>query len=429
MTYLLRKSRKVMDFSPAKSALGCLLSDQTVPDEAASSWPNSSAKSPAPKPVWQILDVGSIWMREFASALGRIEATAAWQPRMLATGAFQGWQREQHLVDPPLQFTEFPLQRGYARAPLRWLMPFEGRLLAKLKSGSPQAAHYPLICSTPFYAPVAEGWPGPVIYYSTDLTSAYAGLDASQVNALEKRLCQVADLVCPNSRRIAAHLQKVAGCDARKITVVPNATRSSNIAAQPRYKPGPLPSDIAHIPRPIVGVLGDLSGNMDWELIAEAIRLTPGFSWVFVGPTHRAISDEKQSAYREWTKQHAHFPGAKPYGELQAYARSLDVAVLPYRKHEPTYSGSSTRFYEHLAALRPMVASRGFAELLEKEPLLTLIDTPQELVHALKMLKSKSFRDGQEQARWQASHNGTWEERALTISRALRAKTFLRSRA
>ena len=35
---------------------------------------------------------------------------------------------------------------------------------------------------------------------------------------------------------------------------------------------------------------------------------------------------------------------------LAAYARAFDVAVLPYRRVEPTYSGSSTRFYEHLAA-------------------------------------------------------------------------------
>jgi len=418
-----------MDFSPAKSAEGCLLSNQTRPYEAEFRWPNASSKSQAPMPIWHILDVGSIWMREFASALGRIEPTVAWQPKMLATGGLQDWQKGQHLADPPLQFTEFPLQRGYARAPLRWLKPFEDKLLAMLKSRSPQPGNSPLMCSTPFYAPVAEGWLGPVIYYSTDLTSAYAGLDSSQVDALEMRMCHVADLVCPNSRRIAAHLQEVVRCDPHKIVIVPNATRSSNIADQPCYKPGPLPPDIAHIPRPIAGVLGDLSGNMDWELIAEAIRLTPAFSWVFVGPTHRAITDVKQSADREWTIQHASFIGPKPYGELQRYARSLDVAVLPYRKHEPTYSGSSTRFYEHLAALRPMLASRGFAELLEKEPLLTLIDTPQELAHGLMVLKAQSFRDGQEQARWQASHTGTWEERALTISRALLSTRSMRTTA
>src|ERR1035438_206201 len=69
------------------------------------------------------------------------------------------------------------------------------------------------------------------------------------------------------------------------------------------------------------------------------------------------------------------FTGGKRYGDLQAYARSLDVAFLPYqRRKEPTYSGSSTRFYEHLAACRPMISTRGFEELLHKEPLLRLVD-------------------------------------------------------
>ena len=371
--------------------------------------------------VWHVLDVGSIWMKEFASALAGVERTVAWQPRMLATGALQTWQKKRSLANPPLEYIEFPLQRGYARAPLSSLVGFQKRVLAMLHARSPQPEQCPLICSTPFYAPVAERWPGPVIYYSTDLTSAYGGLDTAQVNALEQRLCRVARLVCPNSRRIAAHLEAVAGCDPAKLLVVPNATRSSNIAEQPSTEPGPLPADVAELPRPIAGVLGDLSGNMDWELIAESIRLTPEFSWLFVGPTTRVIQDPRQSAAREWTKQHARFVGMKPYGELQVYARSVDVAVLPYRKHEPTYSGSSTRFYEHLAALRVMVATRGFAELLEKEPLLELVDTPQELAAALSRLRAGGFRDGQEQARWLASQSGTWKVRAQTIATAVHA--------
>lgn len=115
----------------------------------------------------------------------------------------------------------------------------------------------------------------------------------------------------------------------------------------------------------------------------------------------------------------ARFVGSKPYGELQRYARCFDVAVLPYRKKEPTYSGSSTRFYEHLTACRPMVATRGFAELMEKVPLVTLVNTGAEMALALKELGAKGFRDGLETARWEASRSGTWEERARTLRRAL----------
>ncbi len=366
--------------------------------------------------AWHILDVGSIWMKEFASALAQRVPVVAWQPRMLATGIFQDWACPVELRDPPLNVLEFPLQRGYSRAPLRWAAPFENSLLKRLREYEPDPARSPLVCTTPFYAPLAELWPGPVAYYSTDLTSAYEGLDAGQVTALERRMCRVARRVYPNSKRISLHLIEAAGCDPAKIVIVPNATRRSNLAEAPRRGPGELPADVKDLPRPIAGVLGDLSGNMDWELIAESIQRTPGFCWLFVGPAHRPIADGKQRRAREWVREHARFVGAKLYGELQAYARCVDVAVLPYRLKEPTYSGSSTRFYEHLAALRPMVATRGFAELLEKEPLLKLIDTAEELATALTCLHEKEFEDGLEDARWRASREGVWEERARRMS-------------
>lgn len=365
--------------------------------------------------TWNILDVGSIWMKEFASALSKTARVIAWCPKIDNFGGFGRWERTESLADPKLEITTFPLQRGYTRMPLRWCMPFQHRLYKRLLAQTSAPEQNPLVCSTPFYAPVAELWRGPVLYYVTDLTMAYESLDAEQVKALDVRMCRVAQAVYPNSRRIASYLTTEAGCEASKITVLPNATRQSNLLAGPQSEPGPLPDDVRDLPRPIVAVLGDLSGNMDWELIAEAIRQTPSLSWLFVGPTKRPIVHRLQSEAREWAKAHAHFVGFKPYRELQAYARCADVAVLPYLKHEPTYSGSSTRFYEHLAAGRPMVATRGFAELLEKEPLLTLVDTAEEMAGALLELSAKEFRDGHELARWQASQLGTWEERARVM--------------
>ena len=364
--------------------------------------------------VWQVLDVGSIWMKEFASALSRQVATVAWEPEMESFALLKQGRMER-LEHPPLEVKRFPLQRGYARAPLKWVMPFARQRVEQMAAEC-DARVSPLVCSTPFYAPVAERWPGPVVYYSTDLTHAYEGLDSAQVKALDTRLCRVATVVCPNSRRIERYFVDEAGCDPGKITVVPNATRESNVMPEaPGAGAGELPEDMRDLERPVVGVLGDLSGNMDWLLTKRAMELTPELRWVFVGPTTRAIADAEQNAAREWAMGRARFTGAKPYGELQRYARSFDAAVLPYRRKEPTYSGSSTRFYEHLAACRPMVATRGFAELVEKVPLLNLADTAEEVVAALRGLAARGFADGLELDRWKASSVGTWEERARTM--------------
>ena len=372
------------------------------------------------RPVWQVLDVGSIWMKEFAAALGRIEAMVAWQPCMERLGALRRWERTETLTHPPMKVRRFPLQVGYARAPVRWVAPFEHGMLRRLLAETPEPKCSPLICSTPFYAPVAERWPGPVVYYSTDLTHAYEGLDAAQVKRLDRRMCQVATAVCPNSRRIADYFVTEAGCALEKITVIPNATRASNVMAEaPEGRAGELPEDLREVTRPIAGVLGDLSANMNWVLTRQAMERTEWLNWVFVGPVTRAIADPEQRAAREWAQRRARFVGAKPYGELQRYARSFDVAVLPYTRKEPTYSGSSTRFYEHLAACRPMVATRGFAELLEKPPLLRLADTADEMGMELEALRRVGFCDGQERARWEASRIGTWEERVQKMQAAL----------
>ena len=368
---------------------------------------------------WQILDVGSIWTKEFASALSGVYPVTAWSPFMSYTGALEDWQRAEFLPDPPLPILRFPLQRGYARTPLRQLAGFERALVRRMSAQCDDPADSPLICSTPFYAPVAELWPGPVIYYVTDLTVGYDGVDPGQVRSLDRRMCAVAKAVCPNSNRIADYLCNPAGSTPEKITVVPNATRQSNIPGAPLLAPTALPSPVAHLRRPVAGVIGNLAGNMDWTLLLEVIERTPELAWVFVGPSSMAIPDASQGRARAEVMQRATFTGARPYGELQSYARAFDVAVLPYFKKEPTYSGSSTRFYEHLAACRPMVATCGFAELLEKEPLVHLVRNAAEMADALLALRATGFRDGFEALRWEASRRGTWEERAKTLADTL----------
>ncbi len=371
--------------------------------------------------LWQILDVGSIWMREFASAMARVHPVVAWWPETRNFGAFQSWERAETIPQPPLDVLRYPLQRGYVRAPVRQILPFEVSLLKRLRARSGDEEKMALICTTPFYAPVAEQWRGPVIYYVTDLTAGYASLNGRQVRALDKRMCTRAHAVCVNSRRLQTYMQEEAGCKAGKITIVPNATRQSNIAFTALLEPGPLPAEIAGIPRPIAGVIGNLSGNTNWGLLEKAVETTsPWLTWVFVGPAEPIRDSALQAARSRVMKmKSALFLGSKPYGELQAFARAFDVAVLPYLKKEPTYSGSSTRFYEHLAACRPMLATSGFAELLEKPPLLELVDTPTEMIAGLERLRGMGFRDGFERARWEASRTGTWENRVDLLVGAL----------
>lgn len=367
--------------------------------------------------TWHLLQVSDALDEEFGSALAELVPLLAWQPerKLLPFGKANNDIRQ--LTDPPLAIHSFPLLRGFARWPWSAIARTGATVSEQLLKQTHQPEKSPLICTSPYFASVAERWPGPVVYWLTDLMAHYSGADAEAVHRLDARMCRVATMVCPNSNRLADYLVAKADCPREKIRVLPNATRACNLLAGAATEPAPLPEDLQRITGPIAGVIGNLAGNMNWLFLAKLTAITPMFTWVFVGPTGMPIQDAAQSSARAQVmeQRNVRFVGKKPYGMLARYARAFDVAVLPYRRCEPTYSGSSTRFYEHLAACRPMIATRGFEELLHKEPLLQLVNTPEEANAALRTLQAHDFDDGMRQLRWQASQQGTWQVRAACM--------------
>lgn len=370
---------------------------------------------------WHLLDARPIWVKELAGALSRLVTLHNWIPEISWSGFFQTREHSTVHDNPHLILRHFPLQRGFAKWPMRWIVNEGKRLADRLRCVTPQEAETVLMCVSPHYADVAETWNGPVIYYMSDLYYAW-GDDPSLINYYDRRMCRRANLVCPVSERGRSYLIEQAACLADKISISPMATRASNLLPEPLLQPAVLPAPIADLPRPIITIIGNLARNTDWLFLQQAIDLLPGYSWVFVGSTEMAVPDSDHwQARKSLQKRGAHvrFLGPKPYHELASYARSCDIALLPYRKIEPTFSGSSTRFYEHLAACRPMFATHGFAELLTKEPLVHLVNDAAGLVEQVQALALKGFVDGVETMRWQASHAETWEARASDMHEQL----------
>lgn len=371
--------------------------------------------------VWQILDVRAIWVKELAAALGGRVPLVGWLPQIDSIGFLKDREWSDRIDDPPLDLRHFPLQRGFARAPVRGLAGEGRRLARRLRARAPEPAASPLVCCSPHYADAAWSWPGPVVYYASDLFAA-GGENPNRVRRLETAIVDRADLVACVSTRIAASLQKGAACSPAKIVISPNAGRAEDVPAGPLLRPDALPDDVADLPRPVAGVIGNLAANMDWRFLTAAIDATPWLSWLFVGPTEMPADGAAEEAARAaliTRGGRVRFTGYRPYASLAAYARGLDVAVLPYRRREPTYSGSSVRFFQHLAACRPMLASRGFAELLGRTRYLRLVDSAEEAASALEELRRAGFADGLEVDRWRACRRETWDARASALVAAL----------
>ena len=371
-----------------------------------------------PEPLHHLLQISDVLDTEFATALAEQVPVLAWKPHRTFLPQRTPVGREAEQREAGLRIRTLPLLPRSARLPERLTTP---HVLARLLHQTADPRNSRLICSTPFHAGIAERWPGPVVYWLTDLIAEYPSQSRPHVERLDRRMCSVATLVCPNSPRLRDYLIQHAGCDPAKIEILSNATRAANVLPRLPIGPGPRPAPAENIARPIAGIIGNLAGNMDWLLLREVITQTPWLSWLFVGPTTMSIPDREQRRARDYVMAHhnAHFVGRQPYGALASYARAFDVAVLPYKRCEPTYSGSSTRFYEHLTACRPMLATRGLEELNHKTPLLTLIDTPGQMITALETLRARQFEDGLTDLRWRASLSATWQTRAHTLRTAL----------
>lgn len=365
-----------------------------------------------------VLDVRSIWVTEFARALANQVTTIGLRPSIHNFGLLH--RRARPLEgDGALSLFGCRLQRGWWRNALL----SEGRkLLRFVQSQAPLTSSTCVIFTSPHYALVADQFRQcTTAYYVTDNFRACFA-DQATIAALEKKLATSVTHVFPNSERIRRFFVDEAKVEGNRVTVIPNGVRGENIPPRPLDTPAEPPREMPKLSRPWALVMGNLAANTDWSLLEAVIANTPWLNWALVGPTEMPCASQKHERIRRKLlegEKNVRYLGWQPPGTLMSFARACDVAVLPYMKREPTYSGSSTRSYEHFAASRPILASEGFAELLERQPLVSICRSPSEMVAALEDLRKKGFRDGHESARWQLAKISTWEHRAVRMLEVL----------
>lgn len=221
-------------------------------------------------PVWHILQYSDALDLQLATALATELPVTLWEPNRSVLPLRPHFrERERRIADSSLRIRTFPLMRGYARAPLARLARTGPQLAQRLERQSATPEGATLVCTTPYFAAVAERWRGPVVYWITDLMIRYAGAEPGALLDLDRQMCAAATLVCPASQRIASYLHRDARCPTEKIEVLPNAARAVNLLPEPLRSPLPLPGTGAWGRGPLAGVLGNLADNMDWEFLCE----------------------------------------------------------------------------------------------------------------------------------------------------------------
>jgi glycosyltransferase involved in cell wall biosynthesis len=220
-----------------------------------------------------------------------------------------------------------------------------------------------------------------------------------RIRADEERLVHEADLVFASAAAIAERLRAMG---ARPV-LVPNAADVAHFSAL-----GEPPADVAGLPRPRIGFVGEIGPWFDADAVASAARLRPDWAFVLVGPATGAPIGPLRSL------PNVHLLGRRPYAALPGYLGAFDCCLLPFREGPLTEAVSPIKVYEYLASGRPVV-STPLPEVARLGDLVTIVPGP-DLARGIEA----ALRDGGRAAeRRRFARANTWDDRVRTILGAL----------
>lgn len=115
----------------------------------------------------------------------------------------------------------------------------------------------------------------------------------------------------------------------------------------------PIPDDIKHIKRPIVGYIGALSDWVDFDIIRAISREYPDLSIVLIGPKFPSVESEIDSL-----KQHPNIfiLGEKLYEILPNYLKAFDVCIIPFKINDLTLGSNPIKFYEYISSGKKVIS-------------------------------------------------------------------------
>jgi glycosyltransferase involved in cell wall biosynthesis len=185
-----------------------------------------------------------------------------------------------------------------------------------------------------------------LIYYCVDEYAAFSGVAPDHLRSLERELLAKADLVVASSQRLL-NSKRMARPDA---VLVRHGVdwRHFRAALDPMTR---VPSDLASLPRPVLGYFGLLSEDwVDVGLIAHLARSLPNTTLALIGRQTMDLSALRGLA-------NVHLLGHRPYTSLPSYCKGFDAAMIPFPISEVTLNANPLKAREYLAAGLPVIST------------------------------------------------------------------------
>lgn len=188
--------------------------------------------------------------------------------------------------------------------------------------------------------------PSIYIYYCRDFLQGY-DYWKKHTSILEPKLIAKADLAVTNSMYYAEYCAKYN----------PNSWyigQGCNLQLFSRTHQHNIPTELEHIPRPIIGYVGAIdSARLDEQIIRMIAETHPEWSVVLVGPEDEAFRTSDLHSL-----PNVHFTGRKPMERLPEYIAAFDICINPQLNNNITIGNYPLKIDEYLAMGKPVVATR-----------------------------------------------------------------------
>lgn len=214
------------------------------------------------------------------------------------------------------------------------------------------------------------------IYHCVDEIKAQPGMPVETLERAEKQLAQKVDVIFTTSPQLTV----------TRSTWNKNTHYLPNVADYDHFSTAQsdhtlIPPDIAKIPSPRIGFIGAISGyKIDFQLIRQIAQTHPDWSVVLIGDIGEGDPWTDSSVIKGVSN--IHLLGPRPYNSLPAYLKGFDVALLPNNVNEYTDSMFPMKFFEYLAAGKPVV-SVNLKALKEFSDVASIVDSTDEFISAI----------------------------------------------
>ena len=192
------------------------------------------------------------------------------------------------------------------------------------------------------------------------------------------------------------------------IRVVPNACE---MPGEPTLG---VPHDIAHLPGPIIGYVGNLRSRIDVPLVEDLAHRHPEWSIVLVGSAHGS-----PEALRLQGLRNVHMLGPRPYDEARRYIRRFDVAIMPHLRNDLSDSMNPLKLYVYVALGKRVVTTR-VLNIDELGDHVDIADDGPDFLAKVELAVARARFEGPDrplprEALWKIS----WQQRVATMLAAI----------